>query len=135
MKLASAFHVDHLVPREVHTLVARIESGQGALNILVNDIFRVTKIQPHFAIIESPAFVGRAVAALAQDPTVSRWNGKSFSSGQLAKIYASPISTAANRMRGYTSPKFRTPANPPTSPDIVELYFSVFHIAKSSFRA
>ena len=39
---------------------------------------------PHFAISESPAFVGRAVAALAQDPDVSRWNGKSLSSGQLA---------------------------------------------------
>jgi NAD(P)-dependent dehydrogenase (short-subunit alcohol dehydrogenase family) len=46
-----------------------------------------TKIQPHFAISESPAFVGRAVAALAGDPDVSRWNGKSLSSGQLAKIY------------------------------------------------
>src|SRR5882724_10712216 len=46
-----------------------------------------TKVSPHFAITESPAFVGRAVAALAQDPDVSRWNGKSLSSGQLAKIY------------------------------------------------
>jgi NAD(P)-dependent dehydrogenase (short-subunit alcohol dehydrogenase family) len=46
-----------------------------------------TKRQPHFAISESPAFVGRAVAALAQDPDVSRWNGKSLSSGELAKIY------------------------------------------------
>jgi NAD(P)-dependent dehydrogenase (short-subunit alcohol dehydrogenase family) len=43
--------------------------------------------QPHFAISESPAFVGRAVAALAQDPDVSRWNGKSLSSGELAKVY------------------------------------------------
>jgi NAD(P)-dependent dehydrogenase (short-subunit alcohol dehydrogenase family) len=46
-----------------------------------------TKRSPHFAISESPAFVGRAVAALAQDPDVSRWNGKSLSSGQLAKVY------------------------------------------------
>jgi NAD(P)-dependent dehydrogenase (short-subunit alcohol dehydrogenase family) len=46
-----------------------------------------TKVQPHFAISESPAFVGRAVAALASDPDVSRWNGMSLSSGQLAKIY------------------------------------------------
>jgi NAD(P)-dependent dehydrogenase (short-subunit alcohol dehydrogenase family) len=46
-----------------------------------------TKFQPHFAISETPAFVGRAVAALAQDPNVSRWNGMSVSSGQLAKIY------------------------------------------------
>jgi len=42
---------------------------------------------PHFAISESPAFVGRAVAALAQDPEVARWNGQSLSSGQLARIY------------------------------------------------
>ncbi|MFC9248621.1 SDR family oxidoreductase [Streptomyces sp. NPDC057136] len=42
---------------------------------------------PHFAISESPAYVGRAVAALAQDPEVARWNGKSLSSGQLAQVY------------------------------------------------
>lgn len=46
-----------------------------------------TKIQPHFAISESPAFVGRTVAALAQDPDVARWNGQLLSSGELAKIY------------------------------------------------
>ncbi|MGQ0643031.1 MAG: SDR family oxidoreductase [Gemmatimonadaceae bacterium] len=46
-----------------------------------------TKIQPHFAIAESPAYVGRAVAALAQDPDVARWTGQSLSSGQLAKVY------------------------------------------------
>ncbi|MGH7579159.1 MAG: SDR family oxidoreductase [Gemmatimonadales bacterium] len=202
-----AVRVDHLVPAEVHALVARIESEQGALHILVNDIFGATsiewnksvwesnldqglrtlrlgvdthaitshfaipllirtpgglvvevndgteeyngstyrnsffydltkaavlrmafalghelrphaatavsltpgwlrseamlevygvtkenwhdgtKIQPHFAISESPAFVGRAVVALAQDPEVSRWNGRSLSSGGLAKVY------------------------------------------------
>ena len=42
---------------------------------------------PHFAIAESPAFVGRAVAALAADPHVARWNGQSLSSGQLAQVY------------------------------------------------
>jgi NAD(P)-dependent dehydrogenase (short-subunit alcohol dehydrogenase family) len=46
-----------------------------------------TEVSPHFAISETPAFVGRAVAALARDPDVSRWNGASLSSGQLAKIY------------------------------------------------
>ena len=46
-----------------------------------------TRISPHFAISESPAFVGRAVVALAQDPEVSRWSGESLSSGQLAKVY------------------------------------------------
>lgn len=42
---------------------------------------------PHFAISESPSYVGRAVAALAQDPDVARWNGQSLSSGQLARVY------------------------------------------------
>jgi NAD(P)-dependent dehydrogenase (short-subunit alcohol dehydrogenase family) len=42
---------------------------------------------PGFAISESPAFVGRAVVALAQDAIVSRWNGQSLSSGQLARVY------------------------------------------------
>lgn len=59
------------------------------------DAFRVTeanwrealKFQPHFAISETPAFVGRAIAALAQDPQVARWNGMSLSSGQLAGVY------------------------------------------------
>ncbi|HZL73167.1 MAG TPA: SDR family oxidoreductase [Planctomycetota bacterium] len=46
-----------------------------------------TKAQPHFAISESPRFVGRAVAALAQDPDKARWNGKSVSSGELARVF------------------------------------------------
>jgi len=45
------------------------------------------KIQPHFAISETPTYVGRAVAALAADPEVARWNGQSVSSGQLAQVY------------------------------------------------
>jgi NAD(P)-dependent dehydrogenase (short-subunit alcohol dehydrogenase family) len=43
--------------------------------------------EPHFAISESPAFVGRAVAALAADPDRARWNAASVSSGELAKVY------------------------------------------------
>jgi NAD(P)-dependent dehydrogenase (short-subunit alcohol dehydrogenase family) len=46
-----------------------------------------TRVQPHFAISESPAFVGREVAALAQDPHVSRWSARALSSGQLAQVY------------------------------------------------
>jgi NAD(P)-dependent dehydrogenase (short-subunit alcohol dehydrogenase family) len=42
---------------------------------------------PHFAISETPRYVGRAVAALAADPAVTRWNGASLSSGGLAKAY------------------------------------------------
>ncbi|WP_328376637.1 SDR family oxidoreductase [Streptomyces sp. NBC_00440] len=43
--------------------------------------------EPHFAIAESPVFVGRAVAALAADADRARWNGQSLSSGQLAAEY------------------------------------------------
>ncbi|MCT9142449.1 SDR family oxidoreductase [Streptomyces violarus] len=42
---------------------------------------------PHFAISETPRYVGRAVAALAADPDVARWNGQSLSSGGLAQVY------------------------------------------------
>src|SRR3954469_25038965 len=42
---------------------------------------------PHFAISESPRFVGRAVAALAADPDRARHNGGSVSSGTLAQEY------------------------------------------------
>ncbi|WP_131741511.1 SDR family oxidoreductase [Actinomadura roseirufa] len=59
------------------------------------DLFGVTeenwldgaRTSPHFAISESPAFVGRAVAALAADPDRARWNGASLSSGGLAGVY------------------------------------------------
>jgi NAD(P)-dependent dehydrogenase (short-subunit alcohol dehydrogenase family) len=46
-----------------------------------------TERTPHFCISESPRYVGRAVAALAGDPEVSRWNGQSLSSGGLAQHY------------------------------------------------
>jgi NAD(P)-dependent dehydrogenase (short-subunit alcohol dehydrogenase family) len=43
--------------------------------------------EPHFAISETPRFVGRAVAALAADPDRGRWQGASLSSGGLAQEY------------------------------------------------
>lgn len=43
--------------------------------------------EPHFLISESPRYVGRAVAALAADPHVVRFNGQSLSSGELAQVY------------------------------------------------
>jgi NAD(P)-dependent dehydrogenase (short-subunit alcohol dehydrogenase family) len=46
-----------------------------------------TERSPHFCISETPRYVGRAVAALAGDPEVARWNGQSLSSGQLAQVY------------------------------------------------
>ncbi|KJY20909.1 MULTISPECIES: SDR family oxidoreductase [Streptomyces] len=44
--------------------------------------------EPAFAVAESPQYLARAVAALAADPgRAARWNGKSTSSGELAKAY------------------------------------------------
>ncbi len=65
----------------------RSEAMLEAFGVTESNWRDATKRVPGFAISETPAFVGRAVAALAQDPDVSRWNGKSLSSGQLAKIY------------------------------------------------
>jgi NAD(P)-dependent dehydrogenase (short-subunit alcohol dehydrogenase family) len=42
---------------------------------------------PHFALSETPAYVGRAAAALATDPDVMRWNGQALSSWGLAREY------------------------------------------------
>lgn len=46
-----------------------------------------TAKDPHFVISETPRYIGRAVAHLAADLEVARWNGQSLSSGQLAKVY------------------------------------------------
>ncbi|MFI1863583.1 SDR family oxidoreductase [Streptomyces jumonjinensis] len=43
--------------------------------------------QPHWALSESPAYLGRGLAALAADPERDRWNGQSLDSGQLAREY------------------------------------------------
>lgn len=43
--------------------------------------------EPHFAISESPRFVGRGVAAVAADRERHRWNARSTSSGELAHEY------------------------------------------------
>jgi NAD(P)-dependent dehydrogenase (short-subunit alcohol dehydrogenase family) len=66
----------------------RSEAMLEAYSVTEANWLEATTRSPHFAISESPAFVGRAVVALAQDPNVSRWNGQSLSSGQLAKIYS-----------------------------------------------
>jgi NAD(P)-dependent dehydrogenase (short-subunit alcohol dehydrogenase family) len=65
----------------------RSEAMLEAYGVTEANWLDATKRQPHFAISETPAFVGRAVVALAQDPEVSRWNGQSLSSGQLARVY------------------------------------------------
>jgi hypothetical protein len=37
--------------------------------------------------LRTPRYLSRAVAALADDPKVARWNGQSLSSGGLAQVY------------------------------------------------
>src|SRR5262249_50200609 len=62
----------------------RSEAMLDAYGVTESNWREATARSPHFAISESPAFVGRAVVALAQDPDTARWNGASLSSGQLA---------------------------------------------------
>ncbi|AWK73712.1 short-chain dehydrogenase [Rhodococcus oxybenzonivorans] len=88
-----AFALAHELPPHRSTAVSltpgwlRSEMMLEAFGVTEANWRDATERVPHFAISESPAFVGRAVAALAQDPDVSRWNGQSLSSGQLAKVY------------------------------------------------
>src|SRR4051812_39376143 len=42
---------------------------------------------PHFAQSETPAYLGRAVAALAADPDVMRHSGRALATGELAREY------------------------------------------------
>jgi NAD(P)-dependent dehydrogenase (short-subunit alcohol dehydrogenase family) len=65
----------------------RSEAMLEAFGVTEENWRDATEKIPHFAISESPAYVGRAVAALAADPDLARWNGQSLSSGQLAQIY------------------------------------------------
>lgn len=91
--LRMAFALAHELKPYAATAVAltpgwlRSEAMLDAYGVTESNWRDATKIAPHFAISESPAFVGRAVAALAADPDVARWNGQSLSSGQLAQVY------------------------------------------------
>lgn len=49
--------------------------------------WRTAAAPPGFAVSESPRYIGRAIAALASDPTRARWNQQSLTSGQLAAEY------------------------------------------------
>lgn len=59
------------------------------------DLFGVTEANwrdgvlrdPHFIASETPAYIGRAVAALAADPDVGRWAGQALSTWGLAPVY------------------------------------------------
>jgi NAD(P)-dependent dehydrogenase (short-subunit alcohol dehydrogenase family) len=65
----------------------RSEMMLEAYDVGESNWLEATAVQPHFAISETPRYVGRAVAHLAADPEVARFNGRSLSSGGLAKVY------------------------------------------------
>jgi NAD(P)-dependent dehydrogenase (short-subunit alcohol dehydrogenase family) len=65
----------------------RSEMMLEAFGVTEENWHDATEKVPHFAISETPRFVGRAVAALASDPDRERWNGQSLSSGGLAQVY------------------------------------------------
>jgi NAD(P)-dependent dehydrogenase (short-subunit alcohol dehydrogenase family) len=91
--LRMAFALAHELKAHAATAVAltpgwlRSEAMLEAYGVTESNWREATKRSPHFAISETPAFVGRAVVALAADPAVARWNGHALSSGQLARIY------------------------------------------------
>src|SRR5687767_2766755 len=60
-----AVRVDHLVRDEVRALVARIAAEQGALHVLVNDIFGVTTMEWNKTVWESSLDVGLHLLRLA----------------------------------------------------------------------
>lgn len=91
--LRMAFSLGHELGPRGATAVA-LTPGWMRSEIML-DAFGVTEetwrdaleAEPHFAISETPRYVGRAVAALAADPDVARFNGTSHSSGGLAQVY------------------------------------------------
>jgi len=91
--LRMAFALAHELEPHGATAVAltpgwlRSETMLEAYGVTESNWRDATRESPHFAISESPAFVGRAVAALARDPDRARWNGRSLSSGELARTY------------------------------------------------
>src|SRR3954469_3758885 len=62
-----AVRVDHLVPDEVSALVDRIEKEQGALHVLVNDIWGATTMEWNKTVWESDLDIGLRTLRLAVD--------------------------------------------------------------------
>jgi hypothetical protein len=65
----------------VHRIKDEVTAGEKILTLSL-----VLKAGPLFS-VNSIQLIKKTVAALALDPNKSHWNGKSLSSGQLARIY------------------------------------------------
>jgi hypothetical protein len=76
--------------------------------------------QPHFAISESPRFVGRAVAALAADPDKRGGPGVQSRAESWPRSTDFGIWMARSPTAGATWSRSRTPAVRPMSPNIGE---------------
>jgi NAD(P)-dependent dehydrogenase (short-subunit alcohol dehydrogenase family) len=63
----SPVQVDHLEPAEVKALIERIEAEQGALHILVNDIWGATRMEWNKTVWESDLGYGLGTLRLAID--------------------------------------------------------------------
>ncbi|MFV0132243.1 SDR family oxidoreductase [Streptomyces sp. HMX87] len=91
--LRMAFSLGHELGPRGATAVAltpgwlRSEMMLGHFGVREDNWRDALAAEPHFAISETPRYVGRAVAALAADPDVARFNGRSLSSGGLAQEY------------------------------------------------
>jgi NAD(P)-dependent dehydrogenase (short-subunit alcohol dehydrogenase family) len=87
-----AFSHGHELAQHQATAVAmtpgwlRSEMMLDAYNV-TEDNWRAAMAPPGFGVSESPRYVGRAVVALASDPTRQRWNQRSVTSAQLAAEY------------------------------------------------
>ena len=114
-----AVRVDHLVPDEVRALVLRIEKEQGALHVLVNDIWGATIMEWNKTVWESSLDIGLRTLRLAVDthaitshfaiPLLLKKPG-----GLVVEVTdgtGSPTSTAASPTRGGISWKSRIPAS------------------------
>jgi NAD(P)-dependent dehydrogenase (short-subunit alcohol dehydrogenase family) len=85
-------HAQDLAPHGVTSVSItpgwlRSEMMLDAFGVTEDNWRDATTRVPHFVLSETPRFVRRAVAALAADPDRARWNGRSLSSGELAKVY------------------------------------------------
>jgi NAD(P)-dependent dehydrogenase (short-subunit alcohol dehydrogenase family) len=49
--------------------------------------WREAKVDSAWMVSETPAYAGRAVAAIARDPDRQRWSGRSVTSGEVAEAY------------------------------------------------
>ena len=65
----------------------RSEAMLDRLGVTAENWRDAAKDDPNFLVSETPLYVGRAVAALAADPEVSKKNGRVFTSWELAEEY------------------------------------------------